>query len=47
MTSMSWATVCPNSRFDTLRQAPSRLMDHALDLDTTQVYDIDLALVKG
>ena len=41
------ATVCPNIRFDTLRPAPSRLMDHALDLDTTQVHDLDLALVKG
>ena len=23
------------------------VQDHALDLDTTQVYDLDLALVKG
>ena len=28
------ATVGPNSRFDTLRPAPSRLMSHAPDLDT-------------
>src|SRR6266446_8894043 len=41
------ATVGPNSRFDTLRPAPSWLMDHARDLDTTQVHDLDLALVKG
>jgi hypothetical protein len=41
------ATVGPNGRFDRLRPAPSRLMDHALDLDTTQIHDIDLALVKG
>ena len=40
------ATVGPNSRFNTLRPAPSRLMDHARDLDTTQVHDLDLALVK-
>ena len=43
----TWATVGPNSRFNTLRPAPSRLMDHARDLDTTQVHDLDLALVKG
>src|SRR4029077_12534566 len=41
------AAICPNSRFDTLRPAPSRLMDHALDLDTTQVHALDPALVKG
>src|SRR5258708_33488974 len=41
------ATVGPNSRFNTLRPAPSRLMDHARDLDTTQVHELDLALVKG
>jgi hypothetical protein len=41
------ATVGPNSRFDTLRPAPSRLMSHAPDLNTTQVHDLDLALVKG
>jgi hypothetical protein len=41
------ATVGPNSRFDTLRPAPSRLMSHAPDLDTPQVHGLDLALVKG
>src|SRR5271166_3193240 len=30
-----------------LRPAPSRLMGHAPDLDTPQVHDLYLALVKG
>jgi hypothetical protein len=40
------ATVGPNSRFDTLRPAPSRLMSDAPDLDTPQVHGLYLALVK-
>jgi hypothetical protein len=41
------ATVGPNSRFDALRPAPSRLMDHPPDLDAPQVHDLYLALAKG
>src|SRR5271166_4753378 len=43
----TWQLSVPTAGLTHSDPTPSRFMDHALDLDTAQVHDLDLALVQG